>query len=80
MFNRSNCSAADFWKVDMATDGTCLIPAGPLTLTTSVHLTEQEKKERKMMKRRREKVVRAELAEIERERQAEKLKMCQGKR
>lgn len=44
MFNRSNCSAADSWTVDMATDGTCLIPAGPLTLATSVRWREPEMK------------------------------------
>lgn len=31
----------------MATDGTCLIPAGPLTLATSVRLREQEMKDEK---------------------------------
>lgn len=31
----------------MATDGTCLIPAGPLTLATSVHLREEEMKDKR---------------------------------
>lgn len=46
IFNRSNCSTADSWKVDMATDGTCLIPAGPLTLATREHLRKHEMKDR----------------------------------
>lgn len=59
----------------MATDGPRLIPAAPLTLATSVHLTEQE---RKMMKSEREKALRAELAETERERAEKNLRICRG--